>query len=129
MRARASIRRRRGHVLVEAMASAAILFWAMSGLVAGLVAGAKLLGTASADRAATDAVAGQVERLRALPTGNPAWTAGASDAGVSGHPSWTLVTVVSDDVDTDAGAATLAYKHAVVTVTYGASTYSEQAFK
>jgi hypothetical protein len=124
------VKRARGHVLVEAMASAAILFWAMSGLVAGLVAGAKLLGTASADRVATDVVSGQVERLRALPVTDPAWAAGATDAGVPGRPSWTLITVVTDDVDVDAGVAIpLTYKHAVVTLTYGASAYSAEAFK
>jgi len=122
-------RARRGHVLVEALVSAAILFWAMSGLVAGLVAGAKLLGTASVDRAATDVVSGEVERLRALPITDPVWAAGASDAGVVGHPSWTLVRVVTNDVDVDAGVVPLTYRHAVVTVTYGASAYSEEAFK
>ncbi|HYV44880.1 MAG TPA: hypothetical protein VFA20_08465 [Myxococcaceae bacterium] len=122
-------KRARGHVLVEAMASAAILFWAMSGLVAGLVAGSKLLGTASADRAATDLVSGEVERLRALPTSDPAWAVGAVDAGVVGHPSWTFIRVVTNDLDTDAGSVPLTYRHAVVVVTYGASTYSEEAFK
>ena len=120
----------RGHVLVEAMVSAAILFWALSGIAAGLVAGTRLLGTAAVDRAATDVVAGEVERLRALPVNNAAWAAGASDAGVPGRPTWTLVTVVTDDVDTDGGfAAPLTYKHAVVTVTYRGATYSQEAFK
>ncbi len=122
--------RRRGHVLVEAMVSAAILVWALSGLAAGLVAGSKLLGTASVERAATDVVTAEVERLRALPAGNAAWAAGATDAGVPGHPTWLLVKVVTDDVDADAGlAAPLAYKHAVVTLTYGGTAYSEEAFK
>lgn len=124
-------RARRGHVMVEALASAAILFWAMSGLVAGLVAGAKLLGTASADRVATDVVSGEVERLKALPITDPAWAAGVADAGVGvgGHPSWVMVRVVTNDVDTDAGVVPLTYRHAVVTLTYGASAYSEEAFK
>jgi hypothetical protein len=120
----------RGHVLVEAMISAAIVAWALAGIGAGLVAGTKLLGTASVDRAATDAVTSQVERLRALPVINAAWAAGASDAGVIGHPTWTLVTVVTDDVDADGGTAIpLTYKHATVTVFYGASTWSAEAFK
>lgn len=123
--------KRRGHVLVEAMVSAAILFWALSGIAAGLVAGTRMLGTASVDRAATDVVSGELERLRALPVNNAAWTAGASDAGVAGHPTWTLVKVVTDDVDVDGGfAVPLTYKHAVVTLIYrGGSTYSEEAFK
>jgi hypothetical protein len=117
-------------VLVEAMASGAILLWALGGLVAGLLAGSQLIGKAAKDRAATDVVAGQVERLRALPLGNPAWAAGVSDAGVPGHPSWTLLTVVVDEVDTDGGLPTpLTYKHAVVTVSYGASTYTQEAYK
>ncbi|HEY8206039.1 MAG TPA: hypothetical protein VIG99_01070 [Myxococcaceae bacterium] len=120
----------RGHVLVEAMISAAIVAWALAGIAAGLVAGTKLLGTASVDRAATDVVTAQVERLRALPINNAAWAAGASDAGVLGHPTWTLVTVVTDDVDLDGGtAAPLTYKHATVILTYGASTWSAEAFK
>jgi hypothetical protein len=124
------VRRACGHVLVEALVSGAILFWALTGIAAGLVAGAKALGTASADRAATDLVSAEVERLRALPVSNPAWAAGASDAGVVGHANWTLIRVVTDDVDADAGVATpLTYKHAVVTVTYGPRAYSEEAFK
>jgi hypothetical protein len=124
------VKRARGHVLVEAMASGAILFWAMSGLLAGLLAGAKLLSTASADRVATDVVSAEVERLRALPVSDPAWAAGAADAGIAGHPGWVLVRVVTNDVDTDAGVAgPLTYRHAVVTLTYGASAYSEEALK
>jgi hypothetical protein len=120
----------RGHVLVEAMASSAILLWALAGLVAGLLAGAKLLGTASRDRVATEVVAGQVERLRAMPVNSSAWVAGTSDAGVAGHPTWDVVTVVVDELDADAGtAAPLSYKRAVVTISYGGSTYSEEIYK
>lgn len=122
-------RHRRGHVLVEAMASGAILFWALGGLVAGLVAGSRLLGTAAADRAATDVVASQVERLRALPVSNAAWAAGTTAVAVAGHPTWTLTTTVADVVDNDAGPVPLTYKQAVVTVTYGASTYTQEAYK
>ncbi|HVE87321.1 MAG TPA: hypothetical protein VND93_30905 [Myxococcales bacterium] len=125
-------RRRRaagGHVLVEALASAAILIWAMSGLAAGLIAGSRLMGTAQADRAATDAVTAQVERLRALPTTNAAWAAGTTNAPVAGHPTWVLTTVVVDQVDASAGPVPLNYKHATVSITYGASTHVQEAFK
>jgi len=129
-RRRRSAGARRGHVLVEAMASGAILFWALGGLAAGLLAGSKLIGTAAADRAATNAVAGQVERLRSLPVSHPAWAAGTTDAGVPGHPTWNLFTTVVDELDVDAGVPLpLTYKHAVITITYGTSTYSTEAYK
>lgn len=120
---------RRGHILVEAMVSGAILLWALAGLTAGLLAGAKLLGTATRDHAATDVVVGEVERLRALPATSGAWVAGTTDASVPGHPSWELVTEVYDHWDTDAGTLVPRYKRAVVTVNYGASTYSEEIYK
>ncbi|HZN93844.1 MAG TPA: hypothetical protein VFB81_14130 [Myxococcales bacterium] len=129
-RRRRSAGARRGHVLVEAMASAAILFWALSGLTAGLLAGSKLIGTAAADHAATDAVAGQVERMRSLPVSHPAWAAGITALGVPGHPTWSLVTTVVDEVDINAGLPPpLTYKHAVISITYGTSTHFAEVYK
>ena len=119
-----------GHILVEAMASGAILLWALAGVVAGLLGGARLLGTAAADRDATDAVTAQVERLRALPTSNAAWAPGATDAGVAGHPTWELQTTVIDVVDADTGLPVpLGYKRAVVTVIYRSKSYTQEGYR
>ena len=119
-----------GHVLVEAMASGAILLWALAGLVAGLLAGARLLSTAAADRAATDVVTAQVERLRSLAPASTAWAAGSTDAGVPGHPGWDLRTTVVDVLDVDAGVPVpLGYKRAVVTVSYGAATFTQEVYR
>ena len=119
-----------GHILMEAMVSGAILLWALAGVVAALLAGARLLGTATMDRAATDAVTAQVERLRALPSSNAAWAAGITNGPVAGHPGWVLQTTVTDVVDVNTGLPVpLGYKRAEVTVTYGPKFYTEEVYR
>jgi hypothetical protein len=119
-----------GHVLVEAMVSGAVFLWALGGLAAALIAGARLVGDAMADEDATELVAAEVERLRSLPVTHPAWSAGASDAGVAGHPGWEVIWQVSDVTDLDAGTAgPLSYKHAVITMRYRNRVYRAETFR
>lgn len=124
------MKRTTGHVMVEAMISGAVFLWALAGVAAALIAGARLVGDAMADEDATELVVAEVERLRSLPVGHPAWTAGVTDAGVAGHLGWQVVWQVSDVTDLDAGVVgPLSYKRAVVTVTYRNRAYAAETFK
>jgi Tfp pilus assembly protein PilV len=129
-RTRTRARARRGHVLVEAMVSGAVFLWALGGVAAALIAGARLVGDAMADEDATELVVSEVERLRSLSAAHPAWAVGVTDAGVTGHPGWQVEWQVSDVTDVDAGpAGPLTYKRAVVTVTYRGRAYRAETFK
>jgi len=107
----------RGHLLLEALAAGALVLLAITAVASGVVQAARDGAIAREDQAAWRLAANELERLRALPLGAPAWAAGVTGpVAPPGHPDWSLTVTVSDVADPS--LAGVSHKRAQVNVTW-----------
>jgi hypothetical protein len=129
---------RRGYVLVEAMGAGAVLGLAVTGLLAGLSYAGGHVGRANADRLASHRAQHELERLRNLPTTDPAWTVTPPTAcpPPALAPGWTCsiqITQVADGAVSLPAPASLSYpltyRRARVTLGYRGRQWSLDLFR
>ena len=117
---RSKLRRRAGHLLVEALAAGVLLSLTIAALAAGEVASRRSLVRSiealEMERAATE----RLEYLRSQPTNSPAW-AGPSGGAIPGHPgwAWTITPEFLEDRDVRVGFPSFRYVRARVVITAG----------
>lgn len=120
-------RLRRGHLLVEAMAASAIALLVGAIMLSGLAQSSQQISVAVADQKAAYLGVARLEQLRASPLTSAAWTVGTTTT--TPEPGYSVTTVVSAVSDAVAGAGTLSYRRAQVTVAYkGTRQYQVETF-
>lgn len=110
------MRRRRGHLLLEALVAGAVFLTAVGGLVGGLVVASRQIASASFDQQGLLIARGQIDQLQGRLISHPSWNVGVTGPTAVPAPAGLKLTTTVTAVTEVTGPVRINYRRAVVQV-------------